>query len=183
MRGEIDKQTFNAQRRTSNVEWQTASVDHPLTAGVRSSATQNCMKTTFVLVVFFASSLTLFAGDKTAAIEREKTLWQAVQDKKLDVFRKYFADDYRAVYGEGIFNLAQEMAAVAKTDLKSFSLADTNVVFPNENTAVLSYKVAAQGTQEGKDMSGVYYCGSVWHKRGNDWKAVFHTEIVPQPQK
>lgn len=134
-----------------------------------------------VAVLFAAVGLALGAGDKEAAVQREKAAWQAVQDKKWDVFRKLLATDYRAAYREGLYNLEQELEAVRKTDLKAFIFSDVTVAFPGEDTAVLTYRVAAQGTQDGKDMSGVYHCGSVWHKSGAEWKVIFHTEVPPQP--
>jgi hypothetical protein len=130
--------------------------------------------------MLFASTAVSLAGDKESAVEREKAVWQTVQDKKWGGFHKYFANDYRAVYPEGMYDMEQEMAEVRKSDLKSFSFSEVTAVFPNDDTAVLTYKVAAQGTQDGKDMSGLYYCASVWHKRGAEWTAVFHTEVVPQ---
>jgi hypothetical protein len=141
------------------------------------------MKTlmSFAAIIFLASVAVSFAaGEKEAMIEKEKAVWQSVQDKKMDAFRKFFADDYHSAYAEGIFNVDQEVEAVRKTDLKSFSLSDTTVAFPDQDTAVLTYKVNAQGTQEGKDMSGTYNCATIWHKSGTDWKAVFHTEIKPR---
>jgi hypothetical protein len=141
------------------------------------------MKTvvSFAAITFVSVAISLAAGDKETIIEKEKTVWQTVQDKKLDAFRKYFAEDYRSVYAEGIYNINQEMDAVRKTDLKSFSFSDTTVVFPDKDTALLTYKVTAQGTQGGKDMSGTYNCASVWHKSGAEWQAIFHTEVKPQP--
>jgi hypothetical protein len=141
------------------------------------------MKTlmSFAAVTFFALvAISPAAEEKNAMIDREKAVWQSVQDKKMDVFRKFFAADYHSAYAEGIFNVDKEMEAVRKTDLKSFSLSDTTVAF-DQDTAVVTYKVNAQGTQEGKDMSGTYNCATVWHKSGTDWKAVFHTEIKPKP--
>ena len=136
----------------------------------------------FAAIAFFTSVAVSFAaGEKDAIMDKEKAVWQAVQDKKFDAFRKYFADDYRSAYAEGIYDVDQEVNAVRKTDLKSFSFCDTTVVFPDKDTALLTYKVAAQGTQEGKDMSGTYNCASVWHKSGAEWQAVFHTEVKPQP--
>ena len=136
----------------------------------------------FAAIAFFTSVAVSFAaGEKDAIMDKEKAVWQAVQDKKFDAFRKYCADDYRSVYVEGIYSINQEMDAVRKTDLKSFSFSDTTVVFPDKETALLTYKVAAQGNQEGKDMSGTYNFASVWHKSGAEWQAVFHTEVKPQP--
>jgi hypothetical protein len=117
------------------------------------------------------------AAEKDAMMETEKAVWQSVQDKKYDAFRKYFASNYRAAYAQGLFNLDQEMDSVRKADLKSFSLSDSTVVMPSKDTVLLTYKSTTQGTQDGKDMSGTWNCASVWHKSGADWKVVFHAEV------
>jgi hypothetical protein len=120
------------------------------------------------------------AAEKDAMMEKEKAIWQTVQDKKFDAFRKYFASDYRAAYAEGLFNLDQEMDTVRKVDLKSFSLSEPTVVMPDKDTTLLTYKATLEGTQDGKDMSGTWNCASVWHKSGAEWKTVFHTEVKAQ---
>jgi hypothetical protein len=120
------------------------------------------------------------AAEKDGMMDKEKAVWQAVQDKKFDVFRKYFASDYRAAYAEGLFNLDQEMDTVRKADLKSFSLSDSTVVMPDKDTTLMTYKSTTEGTQDGKDMSGTWNCASVWHKSGAEWKVVFHTEVKAQ---
>ncbi|HET9419428.1 MAG TPA: nuclear transport factor 2 family protein [Chthoniobacterales bacterium] len=120
------------------------------------------------------------AAERDAMMEKEKAIWQSVQDKKFDGFRKYFASDYRAAYAQGIYNIDQEMDSVQKADLKSFSLSDSTVVMPDKDTALLTYKSTTQGTQGGKDMSGTWNCASVWHKSGAEWKVVFHTEVKAQ---
>jgi ketosteroid isomerase-like protein len=52
-----------------------------------------------------------------------------------------------------------------------------NVAFPDRDTAVVTYKVATQGTEDGKDMSGTYNAASVWHKHADGRHTVFHTEV------
>jgi hypothetical protein len=130
------------------------------------------------LIALLALTVPVFAAvEKDAMMDKEKAVWQTVQDKKFDAFRKYLASDYRAAYAEGIYSLDQEMDSVRKADLKSFSLSDSTVVMADKETALLTYKSTTQGTQDGKDMSGTWNCASVWHKSGTDWKVVFHTEV------
>ena len=71
----------------------------------------------------------------------------------------------------------KEVSDVKKADLKSFSFSDVTVVFPDKDTALLTYKVTTQGTQDGKDTSGTYNAASVWHKSAGGWRGVFHTEV------
>jgi len=123
------------------------------------------------------AAVSLAASEKDTITQKEKAAWQSFQDKKSDVFRKFLADDYRGVYSDGIKTVDQEVASLSKSDLKSFSLAEMTVVFPDKDTALLTYKVTTEGTQDGKDVSGSYYTSSIWKKRAADWHAIFHTEI------
>ena len=131
---------------------------------------------------FFAATAILLAApnDKDALIKTEKEVWQTVQDKKFDAFRKYLADDFRGVYGNGINNAEKEVASVKKMDLKSFSLSEIDVVFLDKGAALLTYKATSQGIEDGKDVSGSYNCASVWKKVGNDWRVSYHTDVKAQ---
>lgn len=133
----------------------------------------------FAITAFFAATAISLAaaGDKDAIIKEEKAVWQTVKEKNYDAFRKYLTDDYRGVYKEAITNTEQEVGMVKKADLKSMSFGDMDVVFLDKDAAMVTYKITVQGTQDGKDDSGSYNCASVWKKRGNDWRVVYHTEV------
>jgi ketosteroid isomerase-like protein len=111
-----------------------------------------------------------------ALIDRETALWEIVKNKQVDAFRKYYADNFSAVYSDGVKDINQEVEGVRNVDLKSYSLTDTKVVFPNKDTAVLTYKVTVQGSFKGQDISGAYYASSVWVNQGGKWLAILHTE-------
>jgi hypothetical protein len=123
------------------------------------------------------TNVSLAASEKEQIIDKEKAAWQSFQDKKADAFRKFFADGYRGVYSDGIKNTDEEVASLGKADLKSFSFSDVSVVFPDKDTAVLTYKVTTQGMEDGKDMSGTCNAASVWHKHAEGWRTIFHTEV------
>src|SRR5262245_58137616 len=115
-----------------------------------------------------------------AVLDREKALWEIVKNKQADEFRKYYVDNYMGVSSDGVRNINQEVDGVRIVDLRSYSLADTKIVFPNKATAVLTYKVTVQGSFQGQDFSGVYYCSSVWANERGTWLAVLHTESKAQ---
>jgi hypothetical protein len=112
-----------------------------------------------------------------ALIEREKSLWEIVKNKQVDAFRKYYADLFSAVYSDGVKDINQEVEGVRNVDLKDYSLTDTKVVFPNKDTAVLTYKVTVRGSFKGQDISGASYASSVWVNQGGKWLAILHTEV------
>src|SRR6266496_3871187 len=76
---------------------------------------------------------------------------------------------------DAMMALEKELDSMKKWDMKSFSFSDFNVVFPDADTATMTYTVTVEGTSEGKDASGTYNAGSVWRKHNGEWHAVFHT--------
>lgn len=70
---------------------------------------------------------------------------------------------------------------MSKTEMKSFDLSDFNVVFPNKKTAVITYKAKIEATADGKDVSGTYNVGSVWHTANGQWVGIFHTDMKEEP--
>ena len=119
-------------------------------------------------------------SNETAITDLEKSTWEAYKNKQGDAFKMLCSKDYYGEYAEGIKNLDGEVADMAKTDLRQYSLADIKVVFPSSDVAVITYKTTMQETSEGKDMSGTYNSASVWVKKGGKWLGVFHTEVKAQ---
>ncbi len=128
------------------------------------------------------SSQSQLAGAKeTAVADLEKSAWEAYKNKQGDAFRKLLAKDYYGAYAEGIKNLDAEVADMEKGELRQYSFADTKVVFPNPDVAVMTYKVTMQGTSSpGQDISGTYNASSVWVKRDGKWLGALHTEVKAQ---
>jgi hypothetical protein len=128
-------------------------------------------------------AVSLAAPDKDALIAKEKAIWQAFKDKKADEFKKLVSADVVAVYADGIFNMQKELDAMPKTDMKSFSLSDFNVVATDADTAIVSYKAKVESTSEGKDNSGNFNCGSVWQMKNGQWQAIFHADMKAEAAK
>jgi Domain of unknown function (DUF4440) len=120
------------------------------------------------------------ASNETAITDLETSAWEAYKNKQADAFKKLMSKEYYGEYAEGIKNLDREVADMAKSDLRDYSLADMNVVFPSTDVAVITYRSTIQQASEGKDMSGTYNSGSVWVKKGGKWLEVFHTEVKAQ---
>jgi hypothetical protein len=80
------------------------------------------------------------ASNQTAITDLEKSAWESYKNKQADAFRKLMSKDYYGTYAEGIKNLDREVADMAKTDLREYSLADMKVVFPSADVAVVSLR-------------------------------------------
>jgi ketosteroid isomerase-like protein len=115
--------------------------------------------------------------DKEAIMAKEKAAWQAYKDKNVDDFKKVVDKDIRCVYAEGISNMEKELADMKKWDIKSFTISDYKSFSDEKDVIVTTYVVKIEGTLDGKDASGTYNSGSVWKKEGDDWLAIFHTNI------
>jgi hypothetical protein len=129
-----------------------------------------------VTLLLATVAISFAAPDKEAIISKEKAAWQAFKDKKADDFKKLLSPDLVTVYAEGMHSLQQEVDGMSKTDMKSFDLSDFNVVFPNKKTAIVTYKAKIDATADGKDVSGTYNVGSVWHEANGQWVGIFHTD-------
>lgn len=132
----------------------------------------------YAVALLFAGIAVCFAGPDKAAIEaKENAAWQSFKDKKADAFQKIVDKDLRAVYDVGIMKLSDELDAMKKWDMKSFAITNFDMFSDEKDVVVTTYVVKVEGTYDGQDMSGTYNAGSVWKMEGNDWLAIFHTNI------
>ena len=137
------------------------------------------------VTVWFASIVLSFAAtpDKDAIMAKEKEAWQAFKDKKADDFKKVVDQGFNGVYADGIINLKQELEDMQKWDMKSFALSDFTSYSDEPDVIVTTYKCTIQGTVSGKDVSGVYNCGTVWKAEKGVWLAIFHTNVKAETAK
>ena len=134
----------------------------------------------YTLTALLATIAISFAApdnDKEGIISKEKAAWQAFKDKKADDFKKVVSADLVAVYAEGMMDMSKELSDMAKWDMKSFTFSDFKVTAIGSDIAMTTYKVAVQGTYDGKDASGTYNAGSVWKMEKGGWMGIFHTNI------
>ena len=101
------------------------------------------------------------ATNDDAMQEKEKAAWQAFKDKKPDDFKKVVSAKLVAVYTEGMSDMQKELADMQKWDMKSFAISNYKVTSDGSDTIVSTYKVAVEGTYDGKDQSGTYNAASV----------------------
>jgi hypothetical protein len=122
-------------------------------------------------------AISIAATNEDTMMEKEKAAWQAFKDKKPDDFKKLVSANLMAVYVEGVSDMQKELADMQKWDMKSFSISDYKVTSDGPGTVVATYKVAVEGTYDGKDQSGTYNAASVWKKQKGEWQAIFHTNV------
>ena len=133
----------------------------------------------YAIIAFFATVAVCIAAtpDKAAMEGKEKAAWQAFKDKNEADFKKLVDKDVRCVYDTDVSTMAKELDAMKKWDMKSFEISDYDIFSDEKDVIVSTYTVKVEGTFDGKDVSGTYNAGSVWKKEGNNWLAIFHTNI------
>jgi len=133
---------------------------------------------THTMIALLATiAISTAAPTEDALMEKEKAAWQAFKDKKPDDFKKLVSANLVAVYAEGMSDMQKELADMQKWDMKSFAISDYKVTSDAPGTVVTTYKVAIEGTYDGKDQSGTYNAASVWKKQKGEWQAIFHTNV------
>jgi len=136
---------------------------------------------THTMIALLATiAISTAAPTDDALMEKEKAAWQAFKDKKPDDFKKLVSANLVAVYAEGMSDMQKELADMQKWDMKSFAISDYKVTSDAPGTVVTTYKVAVEGTYDGKDQSGTYNAASVWKKQKGEWQAIFHTNVKEQ---
>lgn len=123
------------------------------------------------------------ANESQTLIDLENRFWQAMVDENHDIATGLLAEPAVMVGAHGAFQFDhatyRKMAGQGPRVVTSFELQDVKVVFPNENTAVLTYRVrqgvAPRGDRAAEDTEEMHD-SSTWVRSGSGWKCVMHTE-------
>jgi hypothetical protein len=130
-----------------------------------------------MIALLATAAVSAAATNEDLMQEKEKAAWEAFKDKKPDDFKKVVSEKLVAVYAEGMSDMQKELADMEKWDMKSFAISDYKVTSAGPDICITTYKVAVEGTYDGKDQSGTYNAGSVWKKHKGQWQAIFHTNM------
>jgi len=120
-------------------------------------------------------------------IELENKFWQSIVDADADTAVELLNEPSVMVSKHGAFKFDHDsyrkMAINGPRKLTGFELSDMEVVFPNDDTALLTYHVKQRVSEQGKK-AGVEEMNdsSTWIRSGGDWKCVMHTETPAQPK-
>ena len=124
-------------------------------------------------------------------IDLETKFWQSMVDQNTDAALQLLHDPsmMATVHGAMKFDHAgyRKMAEQGSMVVTAFALSDVEVMFPNEATAVLTYRVkqTVGARDDGKSTTQDMSDTSTWVHLENRWQCVLHTEspIQAQPAK
>ena len=127
------------------------------------------------------------SGEKNRILELEEKFWDSMVAKDAETAAGMIADPSMVVGPMGTMKMDpltyQRMTKQGDWTLKSYELDDVDVVFPNDSTAVIGYKVHQKGEMKGKPMDLRCADSTVWVRDGRDWKIALHSETILEDAK
>lgn len=115
-------------------------------------------------------------------VDLETKFWQSMVDRETDVALKLLCEPALMVSAHGAMKFDhagyRQMAEHGAMVINSFEFSDMQVVFPNDTTAILCYRVKQGVAPRGKgaiteqEMNDT----STWVKTDHGWRCAMHTE-------
>ena len=115
-------------------------------------------------------------------VDLETKFWQSMVDEDTDAALAILTEPALMVSAHGAMKFDHEgyrkMAEQGSMVVTSFEFSDMEVVFPNEKTAILTYRVKQGVATRGNGKTSVQQMNdtSTWIRVGQHWKCVMHTE-------
>ena len=116
-------------------------------------------------------------------IDLENKFWQSMVDQDTDTAISLLDEPALMVSSHGAMKFDhagyRKMAEQGTMVVTSFELSDIEVVFPNDTTAILSYRVKQGVANRGEAKSKTQQMAdtSTWvQSESGDWRCVMHTE-------
>src|SRR5258707_13945040 len=115
-------------------------------------------------------------------IELENKFWQSLVNQDTDTALDLLTEPalMESSHGAMKFDHAgyRKMAEQGSMIVTSFELSDMEVVFPNETTAILTYRVKQDVKPRGQSKVTVQEMNdtSTWVQTGKRWQCAMHTE-------
>ncbi len=118
-------------------------------------------------------------------IDLETKFWQSMVDQDSDTAVSLLSEPALMVSSHGTMKFDhagyRKMAEQGAMVLTSFEFSDIDVVFPNDTTAVVTYRVKQGVSSRGKAKSTTQEMAdsSTWvQSESEDWRCVMHTETL-----
>ncbi|MEI2431153.1 nuclear transport factor 2 family protein [Lysobacter yananisis] len=115
-------------------------------------------------------------------IERlEKAFWQSILDGQPNIAAELLTEPALTISTHGVIKFDRaayiKMASSDRVKLVDYSFSDMEVLFPTDQVAIITYRVAQTVAIDGETNEMDVYDSSTWIKASGRWLCVMHTEI------
>jgi len=126
---------------------------------------------------------------RQTVIDLERAFWQSMVDEDTDTALSMLCEPALMVSPHGALKFDhatyRKMAEHGSMVITGFDLRDIDVVFPNDDTAVVTYgveqSVAPRQSGKGKAVTQRMQESSTWVRDGGRWRCAIHTETPVHP--
>jgi hypothetical protein len=134
--------------------------------------------------ILYVAAAAVIAAPAVAApmnpLQRETAVWQAFKARNVNAFKAMIGPSYVGMYAAGPCSATCELQSMHKTSLRSFKISNFHSEMIDPDDMLATYAVDANGTMGKASVTGRYWTTSLWHRSGNSWVTVHHSEIKAQ---
>ncbi|HQU93313.1 MAG TPA: nuclear transport factor 2 family protein [Pyrinomonadaceae bacterium] len=119
------------------------------------------------------------AASKDVLAAREKQAFDALKSKDGKFFDGFLISNFVETFGPYRASRAGTVKMISENPctVANYSMADEKVTTVSPQVAVITMKVTADVTCEGKKMPSPVTSVSIYVREGNEWKGAYHTEV------
>ena len=119
-------------------------------------------------------------GAQAEIQDLERAFWKSLVDRDVDTATRLLAPQALMVSSHGTMRFDPAEYAKMLTDPKhgllEYSLSDMDVLFPNDDVAIATYRAQQTMEMDGRRMDQDVVDSSTWVRADGGWKCVAHTE-------
>jgi hypothetical protein len=119
-------------------------------------------------------------GDIAAKLEaNERMINDAVKGKDAKMFMDMVDKDGWSADMTGFQPVSAMPEMIKDIDVKSYTIDNVKVLMIDRDAYIVTYNWTGEAMYKGQPYPpGPFYCATVWKKKGDDWKAVYHQETM-----
>ena len=115
-------------------------------------------------------------------LELENRYWETIKKRDVEAAIRLTEFPCLVAGASGVGRIDNEtftkMMSGAKWTLHDFEIKDAEVSMPNDDVALVAYKVHEDLTVDGEKVSMDASDTSVWVRRGDEWRCALHSESL-----
>jgi hypothetical protein len=146
-----------------------------------------CAESQFSILLPNCKEDAAMSDPRKTLVDLETKFWQSMVDNDTDSAVDMLTEPALMVSSHGTMKFDhagyRHMAENGSMVLTSFEFADMQVMFPDDTTAILAYRVKQGMASRGKENESTeqeMYDTSTWIRSGGAWHCVMHTETPMQ---